>query len=99
MKANPPTVYGVTKIAQLFPSLRKIKNKSLREKVAAVWSEAITTGCGGGGGGVHEARPGKVSPVGGGNKNNFFGHTELLTPQLGWQHRVTQKNLRVPTSP
>ncbi len=47
MKANEPTVYGVTKIAQLFPSIRKIKNKSLREKVAAVWSEAITTGCGG----------------------------------------------------
>ena len=47
MKANQPTVYGVTKIAQLFPSIRKIKNKSLREKVAAVWSEAITTGCGG----------------------------------------------------
>src|SRR6266516_2599708 len=47
MKANEPAVYGVTKIAQLFPSIRKIKNKALREKVAAVWSEAITTGCGG----------------------------------------------------
>src|SRR5256714_8362150 len=47
MKAKEPTVYGVTKISQLFPSIRKIKNRSLREKVAAVWSEAITTGCGG----------------------------------------------------
>ena len=47
MKTTEPTVYGVSKIAQLFPSIRKIKNKSLREKVAAVWSEAITTGCGG----------------------------------------------------
>ena len=41
MKANEPAVYGVTKIAQLFPSIRKIKNKALREKVAAVWSEAV----------------------------------------------------------
>src|SRR5882762_2417069 len=42
-----PTKYGVKEIAKLFPSLMKIKQKSLREKVAAVWSEAITTGCGG----------------------------------------------------
>src|SRR5213080_1676026 len=39
--------YGVKEIAKLFPSLMKIKQKSLREKVAAVWNEAITTGCGG----------------------------------------------------
>jgi hypothetical protein len=31
MKANQPTIYGVTKIAQLFPILKKIKNRSLRE--------------------------------------------------------------------
>src|SRR5438132_856881 len=39
--------HGVKEIAKLFPSLMKIKQKSLREKVAAVWNEAITTGCGG----------------------------------------------------
>src|ERR1700750_2776234 len=39
--------YSVKEIATLFPSLMKIKQKSLREKVAAVWNEAITTGCGG----------------------------------------------------
>src|SRR5207237_3517362 len=38
--------YGVKEIAKLFPSLMKIKQKSLRAKVAAVWNEAITTGCG-----------------------------------------------------
>ena len=38
------TSYGVDEIAQLFPSLMKISDKSLREKVAAVWNEAITTG-------------------------------------------------------
>src|SRR5437763_5302049 len=41
------TNYGVKEIAKLFPSLMKIKQKSLREKVAAAWNEAITTGCGG----------------------------------------------------
>jgi len=46
-KANQPTVYGVTKIDNSFPASGRFKNKSLREKVAAVWSEAITTGCGG----------------------------------------------------
>ena len=39
--------YGVNEIAGLFPSLMEIKDESLREKVAAVWNEAITTGCGG----------------------------------------------------
>src|SRR6058998_3145404 len=39
--------YGVKEIAKLFPSLMKIKQKSLREKVAVVWNEAIVTGCGG----------------------------------------------------
>ena len=46
-KANEPITYSVNQIAQLFPSLKKIKQRSLREKVATVWSEAITTGCGG----------------------------------------------------
>ena len=47
MKPTQQCQYGVKEIAKLFPSLMKIKQKSLREKVAAVWNEAITTGCGG----------------------------------------------------
>ncbi len=47
MKTTQPTNYGVEEIAELFPSLVQIKDESLREKVAAVWNEAITTGCGG----------------------------------------------------
>lgn len=39
--------YGVADIAQLFPNLMDIKDAGLREKVAAVWNEALTTGCGG----------------------------------------------------
>jgi putative nucleotidyltransferase with HDIG domain len=34
-------------IATLFPNLMDIKDAALRDKVAAVWNEALTTGCGG----------------------------------------------------
>lgn len=34
-------------IAQLFPNLTDIKDAGLRDKVAAVWNEALTIGCGG----------------------------------------------------
>lgn len=34
-------------IAKLFPDLMQITDASLRDKVAAVWNEALTTGCGG----------------------------------------------------
>src|SRR5215216_7471759 len=47
MTSTQQTRYGVTEIAELFPPLMKIEDESLREKVAAVWNEAITTGCGG----------------------------------------------------
>ena len=39
--------YSVPQIAQLFPDLMSIRDGALREKVAAVWSEALTTGCAG----------------------------------------------------
>src|SRR4029078_4812532 len=39
--------YLTKDIAQLFPDLMQIKDPSLRDKVAAVWSEALTSGCGG----------------------------------------------------
>src|SRR6266581_3599375 len=57
--------YGVKEIAQLFPSLKRIKDKSLREKVAAVWSEAITTGCGGKGWTFDELRAVKFTLLAG----------------------------------
>jgi len=34
-------------IAQLFPNLMDIRDGALREKVVAVWSEALSVGCGG----------------------------------------------------
>jgi putative nucleotidyltransferase with HDIG domain len=39
--------YNINQIAELFPDINQIKNTELRDKVAAVWSEALTTGCGG----------------------------------------------------
>lgn len=39
--------YTTTDIAKLFPNLMDIKDAGLRDKVAAVWNEALTTGCGG----------------------------------------------------
>ena len=34
-------------ISQLFPNLMDIRDAALRDRVAAVWDEALTTGCGG----------------------------------------------------
>lgn len=48
--------YSTDQIAELFPNLMDIADAGLRDKVAAVWSESITTGCGG---------PRKGSPDGG----------------------------------
>lgn len=39
--------YTVAQIAELFPDIMSIGDARLREKVAAVWSESLTTGCGG----------------------------------------------------
>src|ERR1700747_202908 len=57
--------YGVDDIAQLFPPLMEINDESLREKVAAVWSEAITTGCGGKGWTFDELRAVKFTLLAG----------------------------------
>lgn len=39
--------YNTAQIAELFPDLMQIRDAGLRDKVAAVWSESLTTGCGG----------------------------------------------------
>jgi putative nucleotidyltransferase with HDIG domain len=39
--------YTTKQIAELFPDIMSIKDASLRDNVAEVWSEALTTGCGG----------------------------------------------------
>lgn len=42
-----PNPYTTSDIAKLFPNLMDVKEAALREKVAAVWSEALAAGCGG----------------------------------------------------
>jgi putative nucleotidyltransferase with HDIG domain len=66
--------YGVDEIAKLFPSLMKIKDVSLREKVAAVWNEAITTGCGGKGWTFDELRAVKFTLLAGDIDMTFVEH-------------------------
>ena len=66
--------YGVKEIAELFPSLMKIKDQSLREKVAAVWNEAITTGCGGKGWTFDELRAVKFTLLAGDIDMRFIEH-------------------------
>jgi putative nucleotidyltransferase with HDIG domain len=46
----------VKHITNLFPNLMDISDPALREKVAAVWTEAIKVGCGGKGWTVEELR-------------------------------------------
>lgn len=39
--------YSTADIATLFPNIMDIRDAGLRDSVAAVWSEALNTGCGG----------------------------------------------------
>ena len=94
MKANELTVYGVTKIAQLFPSIRQIKNKALREKVASVWSEAITTGCGGKGWTFDELRAVKFTLLAGDIKMTFVEHLNSCARQCLAIAEVLKKSFR-----
>ena len=81
MATTQPKTYGVKEIAKLFPSLMKIKQKSLREKVAAVWSEAITTGCGGNGWTFAELRALKFTLLAGDTDMKFVEHLNSCARQ------------------
>src|SRR5258708_32961063 len=94
MKTNEPTVYSVNKIAQLFPSIRRIKNRSLREKVAAVWSEAITTGCGGKGWTFAELRAVKFTLLAGDIDMRFVEHLNSCVRQCLAIADVLKKSFR-----
>src|SRR5207248_11639374 len=76
-----PKTYGVKEVAKLFPSLMKIKQKSLREKVAAVWNEAITTGCGGKGWTLAELRAVKFTLLAGNIDMKFIEHLNSCARQ------------------
>jgi hypothetical protein len=81
MSTTQQTTYGVKEIAELFPSLLKITDESLREKVAAVWSEAITTGCGGKGWTFDELRAVKFTLLAGDIDMKFVEHLNSCARQ------------------
>ena len=88
------TSHSVTQIGQLFPSLRKIKDKSLRERVAAVWSEAITTGCGGKGWTFDELRAVKFTLLAGDIEMTFVEHLNSCVRQCIAIADVLEKSFR-----
>ena len=57
--------YTTDQIAELFPNLMDIQDEGLRDAVAAVWNEAITTGCGGKGWTFEELRAVKYTLLAG----------------------------------
>ncbi len=86
--------YGVKEIAELFPSLIKIKDASLREKVAAVWNEAITTGCGGKGWTFDELRAVKFTLLAGDIEMTFVEHLNSCAGQCIAIADVLEKSFR-----
>src|SRR5438034_11816884 len=94
MTTTKPTNYGVKEIAKLFPSLMKIKQKSLREKVAAVWSEAITMGCGGKGWSFAELRAVKFTLLAGDIKMTFVEHLNSCARQCAAIAEGLKKSFR-----
>jgi hypothetical protein len=66
--------YSTNDITQLFPDLKQIKDTALRDKVAAVWDEALTTGCGGKGWTMDELRAIPFTLLAGDIKMTFIDH-------------------------
>src|SRR6516165_4842764 len=81
MTINQQKNYGGKELEKLFPSSMKIKHKSLRERVAAVWSEAITTGCGGKGWTFAELRAVKFTLLAGDIDMKFVEHLNSCARQ------------------
>jgi putative nucleotidyltransferase with HDIG domain len=73
--------YSVSDIASLFPDLLQISEASLREKVAAVWNEAITSGCGGRGWTFEELRAVKFTLLAGDIEMTFIDHLNSCVKQ------------------
>ena len=72
----------------------KIKQKSLREKVAAVWNEAIATGCGGKGWTFDELRAVKFTLLAGDMDMRFVEHLNSCARQCIAIADVLKKSFR-----
>jgi putative nucleotidyltransferase with HDIG domain len=73
--------YTTKDITQLFPDLAHINDASLRDKVAAVWNEALTTGCGGKGWTMDELRAIPFTLLAGDIKMTFIDHLNSCCKQ------------------
>ncbi|MDG2424550.1 MAG: HD domain-containing protein [Phycisphaerales bacterium] len=73
--------YGTEQITELFPNLADIKDADLRDQVAAVWNEAITTGCGGKGWTFDELRAVKFTLLAGDIEMTFIEHLNSCVRQ------------------
>ena len=73
--------YTTKDIAQLFPDLMQIKDSTLRDKVAAVWNEALTTGCGGKGWTMDELRAVPFTLLAGDISMTFIDHLNSCCKQ------------------
>jgi putative nucleotidyltransferase with HDIG domain len=70
----PSMPYTTDQIAKLLPEVNDIADTALRDKVAAVWSEAITTGCGGKGWTFDELRAVKFTLLAGDIDMTYIDH-------------------------
>jgi hypothetical protein len=73
--------YTTKDIAQLFPDLMQISDATLRDKVAAVWNEALTTGCGGKGWTFDELRAIPFTLLAGDIEMTFIDHLNSCCQQ------------------
>ncbi len=73
--------YTTDDIATLFPNIMDISDATLRDKVAAVWDEAITTGCGGKGWTFDELRGVKFTLLAGDIDLMFIEHLNSCVRQ------------------
>jgi hypothetical protein len=73
--------YSTKDIAQLFPDLMQIKDSTLRDNVAAVWNEALTTGCGGKGWTMDELRAVPFTLLAGDIQMTFIDHLNSCCKQ------------------
>src|SRR5438874_9263225 len=94
MKTTHQPNYDLSEIAELFPSLMEIKDTSLREKVAAVWNEAITTGCGGKGWTFDQLGKVKFTLLAGDINMTFVEHLNSCARQCGAIADVLKKSFR-----
>lgn len=69
------------RLAQLLPEIARISDASLRDKVAAVWNEAVTTGCGGKGWTFDELRAVKFTLLAGDIPMTFIDHIRSCAQQ------------------